>query len=151
MGMPAGSTGRASANPVFWGCARSLGPNNEEQNSDDHHWRVGQPATMLCMGVKSASGGYCNGIVPRKKGLKGVVIRMELRMGAASAILIMTSDGNASGARSVWASRNPKWDERARVVFWLPVGLSHLGRSTRRSSPYRFLELLPEICAPSAV
>jgi hypothetical protein len=33
------------------------------------------------------------------------VIRMELRMGAAGGILITTSDGNASGVRSVWASR----------------------------------------------
>jgi hypothetical protein len=38
------------------------------------------------------------------------VIRMELRMGAAGVILIMTSDGNASGARSVWASRRTLWD-----------------------------------------
>jgi hypothetical protein len=39
------------------------------------------------------------------------VIRMELRMGAGGAILIMTSDGNASGAWSAWASRWTLWDE----------------------------------------
>ena len=34
-----------------------------------------------------------------------IVIRMELRMGAADDILGLMSDGNASGVRSVWASR----------------------------------------------
>jgi hypothetical protein len=44
-------------------------------------------------------------------GLFLVVIRMELRMGVAGAILSMMSDGNAPGAWSVWASRGTKWDK----------------------------------------
>jgi hypothetical protein len=53
---------------------------------------------------------------------------MELRRDAAGAILEKMGDGNASGVRSVWASRRTLWDEQARLVIWLPVVLSHLGQ-----------------------
>jgi hypothetical protein len=87
-------------------------------------------------------------LIFQPEGWGRVVIRMELRMGAAGAILFMTSDGSASGAWSVWASRCTLWDEQARVVFWLPVGLSHLGRSHSGSSPYRFVKLQPKNLRP---
>ena len=38
--------------PVFWGCARPLVENNEEQKLDDRHCWVVEHITTLYMGVK---------------------------------------------------------------------------------------------------
>ena len=68
--------------------------------------------------------------------LDAVVIRMSLRLSVENAILVMRSDGIASGQsvgtsrRGLWdGSRpSPRWGVAPLHSYWLPVACSHLGQ-----------------------
>jgi len=66
-------------NPDFWGCARPFGPNNQEQKTVDRYCWMDQPKPTLSMAGKWVPGRHFHGIVPRKLGLKGVVLGLFLQ------------------------------------------------------------------------
>lgn len=106
------------------------------------------PIANRLLRVKSQNAGVLKRIRPLCLLDDWFVIRMELRMGPADAILSMTSDGNASGARSVWASRRTLWDRISPVCFLAPRRTLSSGTIRARIEPVSVCETSTHKSAP---